>query len=264
MSNLKHRLDGYELLKGNGLEIGALNQPAAIPPRCKIDYCDALPKEEAIKLFPELNVNDLVDVKYVCDLDKKGLSTFDENTFDFVILNHVIEHVANPINVIEELFRITLDGGFVIISAPDKNYTFDKNRLLTPFSHLLEESGNNVTEVTDEHYIDFLRGVHPEVFHRSQEEIRRSIDNVKRRREHAHVWNSETFKEFLVMSLDMLNIKAACLFESTGEENHVEYFSVWKKTLESDTKMAISVSIIEKLRYYMRRLSHKKRWFCDL
>ena len=60
-----------------------------------------------------------------------------DNTFDFVILNHVIEHVANPINAIKEIFRVT--RGLVVISAPDKHFTFDKQRQLTPFDHLMTE-----------------------------------------------------------------------------------------------------------------------------
>ncbi len=229
MSHLTHRQAGYDLLTGQGLEIGAFHQPAVIPAHCTIEYCDAQSKEEAIKLFPELNINDLVNVHYICDLDKEGLSLFESEHFDFVILNHVIEHVANPIAVVSDLFRITKPGGHIVISAPDKNFTFDRHRALTSFAHLEEEYEQNVTQVTDAHYIDFLQNVHPEVFQLSSEKQQTHLDSVKNRREHAHVWDSNTFSEFMRNAIELLQLKTNCMFVSVGEDNQFEYFSVWQK-----------------------------------
>ena len=228
-AHLTHRQEGYELLSGNGLEIGAFHQPAIVPPQCTIEYGDAQSKEEVIKSFPELNIDDLVDVNYICDLDNDGLSIFEDKRFDFVILNHVIEHVANPIKVVSELFRIVKYDGYVVISAPDKNFTFDKDRALTPFAHLMEEYENNTTTVTDEHYIDFLKAVHPQVFQHSGDKLHVHINNVRKRREHAHVWDSRTFDEFMLNTLKLLQLRATCMFVSLGNENQFEYFSVWKK-----------------------------------
>ncbi len=230
MSHLVPRQGGYKLLTGQGLEIGALHQPAAIPAHCKIEYCDANHREESAKFFPELSINDLVPVTYISDLDTQGLSIFEDNKFDFVILNHVIEHVANPIKVLGELFRVVKPNGLVVLSAPDKDYTFDKNRALTPYSHLLEEYQQNVSVITDEHYLDFLRGVHPEVFQLSEDEIKQRVQFVKDRREHAHVWDSRSFAEFLTISFTLLGIRAKCEFLSTADSNKFEYFSVWRKT----------------------------------
>lgn len=229
-AHLSHRQAGYNLLNGHGLEIGALHQPSAIPSRCTIEYCDVYPREEIIQHFPELSINDLVKVDYICDLDKTGLVSLVTEQFNFVILNHVIEHLANPIKAIAELFRITKLGGCVVISAPDKNFTFDNQRCITSFEHLLEEYQNNVTEVTDIHYLDFLKGVHPEVFKLSQTEQQIYFNRAKTRREHAHVWDSSTFEEFMQNSLKLLELNATCLFLSSGETNRFEYFSVWKKS----------------------------------
>ncbi len=224
-----HRQSGYNLLTGHGLEIGAFHQPAIIPAHCTIEYCDAQSKEDIIQYFPEININELVEVNHVCDLDQEGLSLFEAEHFDFVILNHVIEHVANPINVVKELFRVIKHDGYVVISAPDKNFTFDRHRALTSFAHLQEEYENNVTVVTDAHYIDFLQGVHPEINLINQEELKLHINNVRKRREHAHVWDSLTFSDFMLKALDLLQLKASCEFVNLGNDNQFEYFSVWKK-----------------------------------
>lgn len=225
-----HRNEGYKLLRGQGLEIGALHQPALLPECCTVRYCDIVAAEEIIKHFPELKIEDLVHVDYIANLDTEGLSQFDEGSFDFVILNHVIEHTANPIKTVKELFRVVHDQGLVVISAPDKNFTFDSKRSTTTFEHLLDEYQRNVTEVSDEHYIDFLQGVHPEAFQSGEEHLNKIIEEVKGRREHAHVWESTDFSRFLNDVLNkVLNINAVLLFESHGDDNKFEYFSVWQK-----------------------------------
>ena len=229
MAESEFRFKGYELLKGQGIEIGALNQAARIPSDCSVKYCDANSREEIISFFPELKIEDLVSVDYLCDLDREGLYLFDNNLFDFVIFNHVIEHVANPIKAVKEIFRIAKNEGLLVISAPDKDYTFDKQRALTPFEHILDDFENDADEASDEHYVDFLKAVHPEVFELSQEKIRERINFVKLRREHVHVWDSATFKNFLSRCLDILEIKANLLYESVGDENKIEYFSIWQK-----------------------------------
>ena len=91
---LKHRTIGYRLLKGEGLEISAFHHPARLSRKCKVNYCDALSKEETIKLFPELKRPKFVKPDYICDLDKRGLYIFDDNTFDFTILNHTGSNIT--------------------------------------------------------------------------------------------------------------------------------------------------------------------------
>lgn len=229
MASLEHRTEAYKLLRGHGLEIGALNKPARIPNDCTVEYCDAYSRDELGEIYPELNAQDCVEVQHVCDLDKNGLEPFRKNTFDFVIANHVLEHVANPIRSIEEIFRVTRRKGIVILSIPDQDYASDKKRELTSFGHLLEEYRNHVTEVTDEHYIDFLRDTYPGILELEEEELEHYMARVRKRRDHAHVWNSPTFSDCLARSLHLLAIKADCLLESTGPQNGFEHFSVWRK-----------------------------------
>jgi 2-polyprenyl-3-methyl-5-hydroxy-6-metoxy-1,4-benzoquinol methylase len=256
MQNKEHRILANNFLKGKGLEIGALHEPAQLPISCSVEYCDVISKEKAIELFPEINKEAIPEVKYICDLNKDGLSMFADEQFDFVILSHVIEHLANPIKVVRELFRITKTNGIVLIAAPDKNYTFDKNRKLTSYAHLFNEYKENVTEVSDEHYIDFLKGVHPEVFQNNDQKLKEIIHNVRTRREHAHVWNSESFKYFMEETLKRLNIDSDCLYESTGKENKIEFLSVWKK-LSSKNKNKIS--LFEKIKNVFAKTHSKNK-----
>lgn len=222
-------MPGYDLFSGQGIEIGALHQPAQLSERCQVSYCDLLSKTDSAHVFPELDPAQLVSVDYLVDLDHGGLSDFLDESFDFVILNHVIEHLANPIAAVGELFRVARPAGHVVISAPDKNYTFDRPRQITSFEHLLEDFQDSVTEVCDEHYLDFLLAVKPDALEEGAAGIASHLRGLRGRREHAHVWDSASFTSFLCRTFGLLDIKADCVWESSGSVNHFEHFCVWRK-----------------------------------
>lgn len=226
----KLREIGLAILHGNGLEIGAMHNPTPLSSGCHIKYFDVMTKVEAMALFPELSNDSFsIEPNYIGDVDKDGLSAIPADSFDFVILSHVIEHVANPIRLVKEIFRVVKPGGHVVIACPDKLYTFDKDRELTSFSHLLEEYHLGVSEVTDDHYLDFLQGVHPEIMALPPEQITSHLHAVRSRREHAHVWDSLSFREFLDRSLELLGVRAVCSYEIVGAETQIEHFSIWEK-----------------------------------
>lgn len=227
---LKHRELAYAHLAGSGLEIGALHEPAKVGPACKVSYFDAVTESDAARLFPEIPSEKLVHVDYLGDLDRGGLAQFGNGSFDFVIANHVLEHVSNPIGAVRELFRIVKSDGCVLIAIPDKEYTFDRGRAPTPYAHLWQDYLNGTTESDDAHYEDFLRSAAPHIFSEPPENVRHHIARARERREHAHVWTSQTFREFLEETYARLQIPAELLFESRAIENQIEYSSVWRKT----------------------------------
>ena len=227
MTALDHRQSGYALLQGAGLEIGALHEAAKLPAGCSVEYFDVVSAADAARLFPEIDASRLVTVQHVGDLDADGLAGFPDARFDFVIMNHVLEHVANPLKSVREVFRITRHAGYVVLAVPDKDYTFDRPRALTTFEHLWSDYENDVRENSDEHYLDFLRHVGPHVFDEPAGNLPGHLQWVRRRREHAHVWNSATFRAFLDEGFTRLGIHAQLRFESVGSENHLEYFSIW-------------------------------------
>ena len=50
---------------------------------------------------------------------------FDDNSFDIIVLSHVIEHLYNPKEVIKEIYRILSLNGLVFIKTPNIN-TFER------------------------------------------------------------------------------------------------------------------------------------------
>lgn len=220
---------GWALLNGRGLEIGALHEPAPLPSNCVVEYVDAITRAEAATLFPEVDAGLMVDPDHIRDIDREGLSGFADGHYDFVVLSHVIEHLADPIGALKEVFRVLRPGGHAVIAAPDRHYTFDRFRENTPFGQLLAIHLREEMKVSDEQYLDFLGGVYPKLLREGGTALDNALASVRERREHAHVWDSEAFKDFLERAFSHLAIRAELLYESTGTQNGLEHFSVWRK-----------------------------------
>jgi SAM-dependent methyltransferase len=229
METAPHRLPGISLLRGSGLEIGALHQPFPLPPGAAVRYVDAITPEYAREFFPEIDPSLFVALDRIVELDREGLGYLPDRSLDFVIMSHVIEHLANPTKAVQEAFRVLAPGGRLLIAVPDRDFTFDRHRLPTSFEHLWDDYEKGVTENSDHHYIDFLKSAAPHVFLEPEEKIIGHIRYSRLRREHAHVWTSRSFREFMVKILDLLGYKAEPLYESSATENQFEYFGVWER-----------------------------------
>lgn len=69
----------------------------------------------------DIRNNVKLDVKH--DLNKFPYP-FKENTFDYVLINHVLEHVDNPIEILMEVIRISKNRAIVEINVPHaKSYS---------------------------------------------------------------------------------------------------------------------------------------------
>lgn len=54
----------------------------------------------------------------ICNIEKEPIP-FKDNTFDFVFSKSLIEHIYNPENMIQEIYRVLKPGGTTIIMTPD-------------------------------------------------------------------------------------------------------------------------------------------------
>jgi SAM-dependent methyltransferase len=127
-SPLAHRLlDGLQ-----GLEIGgSAHNPFGLKTR-NVDYTAEMTsfKQEEIKLCGEA-----LPVDIVSPGDKLPL---DDNSVDFVLSSHVIEHFPDPIKALKEWYRVVKPGGYLYIVAPHKERTFDSDRPRTTLAELME------------------------------------------------------------------------------------------------------------------------------
>ena len=116
-------------LTGNGLEIGALGNPMPLPYANSVVYSDVLLPEQVEAMYPGSRHPDIIS-------DSERFDGVADGAFDFVVANHVLEHVTDPIGALAEWHRILKPGGLLMISLPDKRYTFDRRRPRTTLAHL--------------------------------------------------------------------------------------------------------------------------------
>jgi len=226
---LRMRDPGYALLEGQGLEIGAFEHPAKVPRECRVSYVVVITPEKAAELFPEIDAGSLVPVDYLVDLDAEGLALIPSASQDFVIACHVIEHVANPGRLVAEMVRVVKTGGHVIIAAPDRDFTFDRNRAVTPLATLERYFRDGRPPVGPEDYREIIEAMYPELLTAGPERIRAVLEDFHRRREHLSVWTSVGFKEFLTAAFGWCGAVMENRYEVFSDRNRFEYFSVWKR-----------------------------------
>lgn len=94
-------------------------------------------------------------IQYI--MEAGDLSLLDNDSYDFLISSHCLEHCANPVSVLLEWKRIVKKAGFILIVVPDQRFTFDWKRPVTTFSHLLEDFHGNTTEQDLTHLDEILR-----------------------------------------------------------------------------------------------------------
>lgn len=225
---LRMRRLGLAKLEGNGIEIGAFEHPAPVPSGCRTSYVDAITPEQAAVIFPEIDASVLVVPDYIIDLNCDGLTKFRDDPWDYAIACHVIEHLENPGRFVGELFRIVRPGGFVVIGAPDKRFTFDRARPETPESELHRYFLEGRT-VTPADYADISRYVNTTDMALDYSARARRLEMYQSRREHLSVWTSASFRQFWIAAMQWNGVLAKPIYEVHGETNRFEYFGVWRK-----------------------------------
>jgi SAM-dependent methyltransferase len=65
---------------------------------------------------------------------------FKDNTLDYVLSSHVMEHFFDPVKALREWHRVIKPGGYIYIIAPHMDRTFDKHREPTPVAELIDRS----------------------------------------------------------------------------------------------------------------------------
>lgn len=147
-------------IRGAGIEIGGRHCPLKVPAGVKVTYVDLETTEESAKAEPHLGVKHL-DI--VID-DAEGLDRFENNSLDFIIANHVLEHCHDTLGTLMVWAQRLKSGGIAYIALPDKEQSFDKPRPTTSLQHMIEDFDSNtfdgdVIHYTEWHYlIDGMRG----------------------------------------------------------------------------------------------------------
>ncbi len=145
-------------------------------------------------------------------LEATNLNNIKDESYDFLLSSHVIEHTANPIKALHEWIRVVKVGGYLIVLIPHKDGTFDHDRPTTSLDHLMQDYQNDIDE-KDLTHLDEILNLHdleldPEAGTHAQF-AKRSKNNYDNRCLHHHVFDSSlVFCLFDYMQLNIIAIEA--------------------------------------------------------
>jgi SAM-dependent methyltransferase len=184
---------------GHGLELGPGHEPFPLPEGVVVRYVDRWSPTENEALFPELDQPSFPAPGLQADLDVDRLGMLEDGSVDFVIASHVLEHLADPIGMVDEIHRVLRLGGVALVLLPDRRVTFDAGRLPTPVDHLVAEHNAGVKVVSDDHIREFVAATEA-----GREPSEAEIELHRRRSVHVHCWSEEEFVPVLRYGMDAL------------------------------------------------------------
>lgn len=193
-----------QYLSQSGLEIGALHNPLLID-GITIKYVDRMSKKELGKFYNDIHTN-IVDVDIVDE--GESLTKIEDNSQNFIICNHMLEHCVNPIGTIKNHLQKIKRDGILFYSVPDKRFTFDQDRPLTEFNHLMMDYEGEINNLN--HYKEWA------VYHmglQGNDITTKSLELLKIEHNiHFHVWDFFSFTDFLlqlknIMGFEILNLQ---------------------------------------------------------
>jgi SAM-dependent methyltransferase len=186
-------------LSGDGIEIGALAFPLRVPRGVNVRYVDYLPRDELVEVnrktlrFANVDAGAIGPVDVVDDGGR--LAKFPDGSLDFVVANHVVEHMEDPIDALEHMLRVLRDGGILFLAVPDARHTYDAARPRTTVEHLRRDHRDGPARSRHEHYEEWARVLDGT----PDEHVGERVAEFAREdaRHHFHVWELEGFLEML-------------------------------------------------------------------
>jgi SAM-dependent methyltransferase len=195
----KHLRSSFSrFLRGAGIEIGALHQPLDLKglPISQIRYVDRMDVSELRRHYPELSAYQFVPV-HVRD-DGETLATFADQSLDFIIANHFIEHTRNPIGTLRNWLTKLRPNGIIYMAVPDKRRIFDAERPLTSLDHLAADDAQAPSEREQcdyDHYLEYARLVDKQTGAQTESHAQQLITTSYSI--HYHTFVATTFAEML-------------------------------------------------------------------
>lgn len=215
-------------LKGVGIEVGAGASPFPVPLSCTVLYGDRIPYEQLVaEIYPGQSEFDLIPPDFLTDFG--SLAGVADESMDFVIGCHVIEHVFDPIGSLVNAHRVLKPGGKLLLVVPEKSRTFDRERPLTKLEHLIEDNEHPSPERDRGHYEEFYTlafKTEP-----SQLQARVEAEFARRGDLHVHVWDYPTFGELVQWVQDhRVQWRSVESYPARPDQTHdIEFYFVLEK-----------------------------------
>lgn len=196
-------------LSGDGIEVGALNAPLRLPTSAHARYVERRPCDQLRASYSEIGSIQPPDI--VSDLE--SMIGIGDCSVDFVIANHVLEHVENPLRALASIGRVLRPGGIGFIALPDKRFTFDKRRAVTPLAHILKDFDDGPGWSRHAHYRDWVQYVERQPAGKIN--ARAKALEAERADIHFHVWDLRAMREMFDYASSSLAVEHAR--ENRGE-----------------------------------------------
>jgi SAM-dependent methyltransferase len=153
--------------------------------------------------YPELADYPLTEVDIVDN--GETLATVAPESQDFIVANHFLEHTEDPVGTIETHLSKLKPGGVLFYAVPDKRFTFDFRRAVTPIDHMVADHEEGPERSRAEHFREWSRFVleHQRPEGAGPEWDEQQIEAVAQQLEaqdysiHMHVWTQVEFLQLL-------------------------------------------------------------------
>lgn len=245
-------------LKGHGVEIGALHSPLWVGRKAHVTYVDRMSADDLRTQYPELALYELAKVDVIDDGER--LTTFPDESLDFIIANHMLEHCENPLGTIRRHLAKLKVGGRLYYAVPDKRFCHDATRPLTDFNHLVRDDREGPEWSRRDHFLEWATMVE-KAQKPSHAEQRASLLMSMNYSIHFHVWDAERFGSIIDQAYEYLG---RTFSTDWLEQNGTEVIAVLTKSLPtlatSPAKRLRANSLAWRLASGIRRLQFMLGW----
>lgn len=254
-------------LVGDGIDIGPGPHPFPIVnPGVRVRYVDRHVPDENAGLFPELEGGGFQPPDIISDLDVDGLAAVDDQSVDFAVASHVLEHLANPLRLVDDAHRALRDGGLLVILLPEPSRTFDRHRPITRLDEVVAEYERGTESVPDARIVAFLEETGNEL-PQDLDERRRLIELHRRRSVHVYVWTPDAFFEVLLYGVRALGHRWELVDAVLAQEEGPEGFDfgwVLRRTARDDPPEVLAAQLAGQWQLWRARTEAMCRTFDEL
>ena len=139
-----------------------------------------------------------------------GEIPYDDKSFSFIVSEHVLEHIANPLKVLKECIRVLKAGGKLFLFLPHMERTNDSHRKVTTLEHLIDDYNKDVPLDDQTHVDDWFRNVVKKGLMPLHYSHLTKKDLLKTGSIHHHVWTEKQLIEimdYLALKICYVNAK---------------------------------------------------------
>jgi SAM-dependent methyltransferase len=149
-----------DTLRGDGVEVGPGDNPAVqAGPERRVRYVEKMDAAQWAATYPKAALDPDAAARwsgYVI-ASAEQLEGVAPQSLDFIFSSHVLEHLVNPLQVLQNWWRCLRPGGAIAAVVPDARYSFDLRQPLTDVATLLAQHAAGGHARSDAMYAQWCR-----------------------------------------------------------------------------------------------------------